>query len=147
MRAFAAALPASRALDLLINNAGVMAPPRRADRGRLRDASSAPTTSATSRSPGWLLGQLLAAPAPRVVTLSSDAHRIGRIDFDDLQSERRYNNWLAYGQSKLANLMFCFELERRAAAAGTALLSVAAHPDTRPPTSSSPGREAAGADA
>ena len=63
-------------------------------------------------------------------------HRIGKIRFDDPQSERRYNNWLAYSQSKLANLMFCFELDRRAAAAGTALTSVASHPGyaaTKPP--------------
>ena len=63
-----------------------------------------------------------------MVTLSSGMHRIGTIKFDDLQRERGYNNWLAYGQSKLANLLFCFELQRRATAAGTALRSVAAHP-------------------
>ncbi len=57
------------------------------------------------------------------MTVSSGAHRIGRIHFDDLQGARRYNNWLAYGQSKLANLLFCFELQRRAVAAGTPLLS------------------------
>jgi len=71
---------------------------------------------------------LLAAPAPRVVTVSSGAHRLGRMRFDDLMGERRYQNWLAYGQSKLSNLLFCFELQRRATAAGTALLSMAAHP-------------------
>jgi NAD(P)-dependent dehydrogenase (short-subunit alcohol dehydrogenase family) len=63
-----------------------------------------------------------------MVTLSSGAHRIGRINFDNLQGERRYNNWLAYGQSKLANLMFCFALQRRATAAGSELRSLAAHP-------------------
>jgi NAD(P)-dependent dehydrogenase (short-subunit alcohol dehydrogenase family) len=63
-----------------------------------------------------------------VVTVSSAAHRIGRIRFDDLQGERRYFAWLAYGQSKLANLMFCFELQRRATEAGTELKSMAAHP-------------------
>ena len=55
-------------------------------------------------------------------------HRIGKIHFDDPQSERGYNNWLAYGQSKLANLMFCFELDRARRRRGTALKSVAAHP-------------------
>ena len=55
-------------------------------------------------------------------------HRIGKIDFDDLQGERRYGRWSAYGQSKLANLLFAFELQRRADAAGVPLLSVAAHP-------------------
>jgi NAD(P)-dependent dehydrogenase (short-subunit alcohol dehydrogenase family) len=77
---------------------------------------------------GLLLDRLLAAPAPRVVTVSSGAHRIGKIDFDDLHGERSYRRWRAYGQSKLANLMFCFELARRATAAGTELKSVAAHP-------------------
>ncbi|MGA9859246.1 MAG: short-chain dehydrogenase, partial [Solirubrobacteraceae bacterium] len=67
-------------------------------------------------------------PDPRVVTVSSAAHRIGTIKFDDLQREHGYNNWLAYGQSKLANLLFCFELQRRATAAGSPLLSLAAHP-------------------
>jgi NAD(P)-dependent dehydrogenase (short-subunit alcohol dehydrogenase family) len=77
---------------------------------------------------GLLLPKLLAAPAPRVVTMSSEAHWIGKLRFDDLQFEHGYNNWRAYGQSKLANLMFCFELARRAAEADTELKSVAAHP-------------------
>jgi NAD(P)-dependent dehydrogenase (short-subunit alcohol dehydrogenase family) len=77
---------------------------------------------------GLLLTKLRAAPDPRVVTLSSGAHRIGTIHFDDLMGERRYNNWLWYGQSKLANLMFCFELQKRATAAGSSLKSLAAHP-------------------
>jgi NAD(P)-dependent dehydrogenase (short-subunit alcohol dehydrogenase family) len=77
---------------------------------------------------GLLLGRLLAAPAPRVVTVSSTLHRRGTMNFDDLQGERKYSPWGAYGQSKLANLMFCFELQRRATEAGTALLSMAAHP-------------------
>ncbi len=77
---------------------------------------------------GLLMPALLNAPAPRVVAISSIAHRRGRIDFDDLQGERRYNGSKAYSQSKLANLMFAFELDRRARAAGSRLLSVAAHP-------------------
>src|SRR5438270_51154 len=77
---------------------------------------------------GLLLPRLLAAPAPRVVTESSGAHHLGRINFDDLQGERRYFRWLAYGQSKLANLMFAFELQRRAVEADTQLTSMAAHP-------------------
>ncbi len=89
---------------------------------------------------GLLLPRLLAAPEPRVVTLSSGAHHIGWIHFDNLQGERRYNNWLWYGQSKLANLLFCFELQRRASEAGTDLKSLAAIPAMPPPTSSSPGR-------
>jgi NAD(P)-dependent dehydrogenase (short-subunit alcohol dehydrogenase family) len=77
---------------------------------------------------GLLMPVLLKAPAPRVVTVSSLLHRRGTMNFDDLQGERKYSRWGAYGQSKLANLMFCFELQRRAVAADTALLSLAAHP-------------------
>ncbi len=77
---------------------------------------------------GLLMPALLAAPGPRVVAISSIAHRRGRIDFDDLQGERRYNGSKAYSQSKLANLMFAFELDRRARAEGRHLLAVAAHP-------------------
>ena len=77
---------------------------------------------------GLLMPVLLNALAPRVVAISSIAHRRGRIDFDDLQGERRYNGSKAYSQSKLANLMFALELDRRARAEGSRLLSVAAHP-------------------
>jgi len=62
------------------------------------------------------------------VIVSSGAHRAGRIRFDDLHGERRYAKWLAYGQSKLANLLFCFELQRRLEAAGKNTISVACHP-------------------
>ncbi len=77
---------------------------------------------------GLLMPALLAAPSPRMVAISSIAHRRGRIDFDDLQSERRYKGSRAYSQSKLANLVFALELDRRARAAGSRLVSVAAHP-------------------
>ncbi len=116
------------AVDLLINNAGVMAPPRRAltaDGFELQFGTNHLGHFALT---GLLLAALLDGPAPRVVTLSSNAHRTWRINFDNLQGERRYVGWLAYGQSKLANLLFCFELGRRAAAAGRSLVSVAAHP-------------------
>ncbi len=114
-------------LDLLINNAGVMAPPRRLTADGFESQLGTNHLGHFALT-GLLLGRLLAAPAPRVVTVSSHMHRLGRIRFDDPQSERRYNNWLAYSQSKLANLMFCFELDRRAIAAGTVLTSVASHP-------------------
>ena len=114
-------------LDRLVNNAGVMAPPRRTtkDGFELQFGTNHLGHFALT---GLLLPRLLAAPEPRVVTVSSGAHRIGTIHFDDLQGERRYNNWRWYGQSKLANLMFCFELQRRAAEADAALTSVAVHP-------------------
>jgi NAD(P)-dependent dehydrogenase (short-subunit alcohol dehydrogenase family) len=114
-------------IDLVINNAGVMAPPRRLTADGFESQLGINHLGHFALT-GLLLRPLLAAPAPRVVTVSSHMHRIGRIHFDDLQSARRYNNWLAYGQSKLANLMFCFELDRRSAAAGAALISVASHP-------------------
>jgi len=128
VRAFAARIAAEHdRLDLLINNAGIMAAPRRltADGFESQLATNHLGHFALT---GLLLSRLLAAPAPRVVTESSHMHRIGRIDFSDLQGERRYSRWLAYAQSKLANLMFAFELQRRASEAGTPLRSMAAHP-------------------
>jgi NAD(P)-dependent dehydrogenase (short-subunit alcohol dehydrogenase family) len=114
-------------LDLLVNNAGIMAPPLR------RTAQGFESQLGTNHLghfalTGLLLEHLLHAAQPRVVTLSSGAHRMGKIRFGDLQSEERYRPWQAYGQSKLANLLFCFELQRRADNAGSNLLSVAAHP-------------------
>jgi NAD(P)-dependent dehydrogenase (short-subunit alcohol dehydrogenase family) len=114
-------------VDLLINNAGLMAPPRRVTKDGFESQFGTNHLGHFALT-GLLLGRLLAAPAPRVVTESSNAHRIGWINFSDLQGEHRYVRWLAYGQSKLANLMFCFELQRRATEAGTALKSMAAHP-------------------
>jgi NAD(P)-dependent dehydrogenase (short-subunit alcohol dehydrogenase family) len=128
VRAFAEALAAEHdGLDLLINNAGVMAPPRRLTKDGFESQIGTNHLGHFALT-GLLLRRLLATAAPRVVTVSSGGHRIGKIRFDDLNYERGYNNWLAYGQSKLANLMFCFELQRRATAADTALLSMAAHP-------------------
>jgi NAD(P)-dependent dehydrogenase (short-subunit alcohol dehydrogenase family) len=114
-------------LDGLMNNAGVMAIPHRrtADGFEMQFGTNHLGHYALT---GRLLPTLLAAPSPRVVTTSSMVHRIGRMDWDDLQHERRYRKWAAYGQSKLANLLFAFELDRRARQAGTALRSVAAHP-------------------
>jgi NAD(P)-dependent dehydrogenase (short-subunit alcohol dehydrogenase family) len=114
-------------LDLLINNAGVMAPPRRNTTDGFESQFGTNHLGHFALT-GLVVGLLDAAASPRVVTLSSGAHRMGRMKFDDLQHERHYNNWLAYGQSKLANLLFCFELQRRASAAGSPLLSLAAHP-------------------
>jgi NAD(P)-dependent dehydrogenase (short-subunit alcohol dehydrogenase family) len=114
-------------LDLLILNAGVMAPPRRLTKDGFESQIGTNHLGHFALT-GLLLDQLLAAPAARVVTVSSGAHYIGKIDFEDLHGERGYRRWRAYGQSKLANLMFCFELQRRATAAGTELRSVAAHP-------------------
>jgi len=114
-------------LDLLVCNAGVMAVPR----GHTADGFE--TQLGTNHLghfalTGRLLPLLLAAPAPRVVVVSSGAHRAGRIAFDDLMGERSYGRWKAYGQSKLANLLFVRELAHRATAAGLPLVAAAAHP-------------------
>jgi NAD(P)-dependent dehydrogenase (short-subunit alcohol dehydrogenase family) len=126
VRAFADGLTDQR-LDLLINNAGVMAPPRQLTKDGFESQLGTNHLGHFALA-GLLLPKLLAAPEPRVVTVSSGAHRIGTIHFDDLQGERHYNNWLWYGQSTLANLMFCFELQKRASAAGTGLKSLVVHP-------------------
>lgn len=114
-------------LDLLVNNAGVMAVPRAVTRDgfELQFGTNHLGHFALT---GLLLPALLARPAARVVTVSSTAHRTGRIDFDDLDGERHYRKWTAYSQSKVANLLFMRELHRRAASAGVGLVSVAAHP-------------------
>jgi NAD(P)-dependent dehydrogenase (short-subunit alcohol dehydrogenase family) len=114
-------------LDLLVLNAGIMAAPRRLTRDGFESQFGTNHLGHFALT-GLLLGALLKAPAPRVVTVSSALHRRGTMNFDDLQGERKYSRWGAYGQSKLANLMFCFELQRRAVAAGSELLSLAAHP-------------------
>ena len=125
VRAFAGAFDGE--LHLLINNAGVMAPPRRLTKDGFESQFGTNHLGHFALT-GLLLPRLLATEEPRVVTLSSGADRIGRIRFDNLQGERRYVSWLWYGQSKLANLMFCFELQRRATEAGVPLKSMAAHP-------------------
>jgi NAD(P)-dependent dehydrogenase (short-subunit alcohol dehydrogenase family) len=118
-------------LDLLVNNAGVMALPRRetADGFEMQFGTNHLGHFALT---GLLLGALLAGslrggPA-RVVTLSSMMHRRGRLDREDLMGERGYSPWQAYAQSKLANLLFMRELQRRADAGGVRLLSLGAHP-------------------
>ncbi|MDX6582748.1 MAG: hypothetical protein QOI10_1932 [Solirubrobacterales bacterium] len=121
VRGFAEGL--DRDIDVLINNAGVMATPHRttADGFELQFGTNHLGHFA-------LTGLLRPRIRTRVVTISSGGHRIGRINFDDLQSERSYHRWLAYGRSKLANLLFMYELQRRFEAAGSPVRSVAAHP-------------------
>jgi NAD(P)-dependent dehydrogenase (short-subunit alcohol dehydrogenase family) len=116
-------------IDLLVNNAGVMFTPRQATRDgfELQFGTNHLGHFALT---GLLLEQMLPVPGSRVVTLSSLAHRIrARINFGDLQSERSYRRVAAYSQSKLANLMFTYELHRRlSGAATTTTIAVAAHP-------------------
>jgi len=125
VRTFAAGVAGP--LDLLVNNAGVMAIPRRetVDGFEMQFGTNHLGHFALT---GLLLAALLACPRPRVVTVSSPAAQIGHIDLDDLQGTRRYRRWTAYSQSKLANQLFAFELDRRAQAARLSLVSVAAHP-------------------
>ncbi len=121
VRAFAQELEGP--VDVLINNAGVMALPER----RTKDGFEM-QLGTNHLGHFALTGLLLDRIGDRVVTLSSQMHRVGKINFDDLQSERRYSAWPAYGQSKLANLIFAFELDRRLRAAGSEVRSLAAHP-------------------
>jgi NAD(P)-dependent dehydrogenase (short-subunit alcohol dehydrogenase family) len=115
-------------LDRLVANAGVMGTPlrRTVDGFELQFGVNHLGHHALV---GRLLPALRAAPAARVTVVSSAAHRMGRIDLDDLNWEHtRYRRWAAYGRSKLANLLFLLELERRFRATGTAAIAVGAHP-------------------
>jgi NAD(P)-dependent dehydrogenase (short-subunit alcohol dehydrogenase family) len=128
VRSFAEKFLASHAaLHALCNNAGVMALPRRGtdDGFEMQFGTNHLGHFALT---GLLLPRLLATPGARVVTTSSTMHKIGRMNFDDLQSEKRYSKWGAYGQSKLANLLFAYELQRRLVARGADAISVACHP-------------------
>ena len=115
-------------LDLLVNNAGLMVPPAGQTAQGFETqfgVNHLGHFALTAR----LIGRLNATPGARVVTVSSAAHRFGQIGFDDLNwKDRPYNAWQAYGQSKLANLLFTYELQRRLAAAGHHTRAVAAHP-------------------
>ena len=115
-------------LDVLMNNAGIMAVPRATTADGFESQLGTNHLGHYALT-GLLLPTLLAAEAPRVVTVSSNAHKLGRMRFDDLFSEhRRYSRWGAYAQSKLANLLFSSELQRQAVEHRTPLTSVAAHP-------------------
>ncbi len=114
-------------LDLLINNAGVMGTPRRrtADGFELQFGTNHLGHFALTTA---LLEKMEGTDDARVVTLSSTVHKMGRINFDNLNGDRHYFRWNAYGQSKLANLLFALELDRRLRADGSTVKSLAAHP-------------------
>ena len=129
IRNFASAFNASAAvLDILINNAGVMALPTRELTSDGFERQMATNHLGHFALTGLLLPALRRSAAPRVVTVASLAHRNGKIDLANLQSEKHYKPWDAYNTSKLANILFARELDRRAGSAGIPLLSVAVHP-------------------
>jgi NAD(P)-dependent dehydrogenase (short-subunit alcohol dehydrogenase family) len=114
-------------LDILMNNAGIMAPPYHKTKDGFESQLGANHLGHFALT-GVLLPKLLQTPKSRVVTVSSYANYFGWINFDDLQSEKRYLGWLAYCQSKLANLLFARELQRRLEDAHADVMSVAIHP-------------------
>lgn len=125
---FAARMASQPPIDLLVNNAGVMALPSRqttADGFEMQFGTNYLGHFALA---ARLMPLLRRTTAPRIVSVSSLAHRAAAIDFGDLQGERIYLPWKAYGQSKLAMLVFAIELQRRSTAAGWNLSSLAAHP-------------------
>ena len=126
VRSFAAGYDADR-LDLLINNAGVMAVPyaKTVDGFETQFGVNHLGHFALT---GLLLPRLLATPGARVISVSSNMHRTGNVEFHDLNSERRYHRWTAYGRSKTANLLFIHELTHRLADAGADTVAAAAHP-------------------
>ena len=129
IRAFADGFLAGGApLDTLINNAGVMALPKRETTADGFERQFGTNHLGHFALTGGLFPALQKAPAPRVVTVASLAHRNGKMKWDDLQSERSYDPWGAYNDSKLANLLFALELDRRVRKAGLNLLSVPVHP-------------------
>jgi len=115
-------------IDLLLNNAGLgMQPVRHVTKDGFEQQFGVNHLGHFALT-GLLTPVLLRAPAPRVVTVSSMAHRRGAMAWDDLQSEKSYSGRPAYNQSKLANLMFALELAARAKEQGSRLASIAAHP-------------------
>ena len=122
------ALEDGGSLDILVNNAGIMALPERKATADGFELQMATNYLGHFSLTGLLLPLLLAAPAARVVSLSSSAHKRGKLNFDDLQLENGYSPWKAYSQTKLAMLVYARELQRQSDVHGTTLVSVAAHP-------------------
>ncbi len=121
-------LSAGEAVDLLVNNAGIMGLTQRQTSVDGLEMQLATNYLGHFALTGWLLPVLLRAAAPRVISVSSNAHKRGQIRFDDLQMEQGYGAMKSYSQSKLANLVFARELERQSEQHGSRLVSIAAHP-------------------
>jgi NAD(P)-dependent dehydrogenase (short-subunit alcohol dehydrogenase family) len=114
-------------LDLLINNAGIMIPPREETAEGFESQFGVNHLGHFALT-GLLLDKLRATPGSRIVTVSSNAHKFGKIDFDDVHARRTYSRQRRYGMSKLANLLFTHELQRRLGASGSETIAVACHP-------------------
>ena len=134
VRAFAAReLAGGKPVDLLVNNAGIMAVPKRSVSADGLELQMATNYFGHYALTGLLLPSLLRAGAPRVVSVSSNAHKRGRLHLDDPQQESGYNAFKSYSQTKLAMLVYARELQRRAGAVGSTLVSTAAHPGLATP--------------
>lgn len=130
VRAASAAL-GNRPLDGLLNNAGVMAVPKRQTTRQGHEMQVGTNHLGHFALTQLLLDNLVKRPHSRVVTVSSNAHRGAQVSWlEELQSERSYNRWRAYMLSKLCNLLFAFELQRRLRAQGRSVISLGAHPGT-----------------
>ncbi|MCY7402445.1 MAG: SDR family NAD(P)-dependent oxidoreductase [Nocardioides sp.] len=128
VRSAAEAARALGPIHLLVNNAGIMAPPLRRSPDGL-ESQMATNHFGPFLLTGLLLDQLVASGDARVVTVSSQMHRVARsAPLGDPRAERRYSRWPVYGQTKLANLLFTFELDRRLRHAGLPVMAMAAHP-------------------
>jgi NAD(P)-dependent dehydrogenase (short-subunit alcohol dehydrogenase family) len=127
VREAAAEVSSEQRLDLLINNAGIMVPPRTETADGFESQFGVNHLGHFALT-GLLLDKLLATQGSRVVSVSSNAHKFGKIDFEDVNAERSYGRVGRYGMSKLANLLFTFELQRRLSARGAQTIAVACHP-------------------
>ncbi len=129
VRAFAGAfLPQYTQLDLLINNAGAMALPDRRETADGFETQFGVNHLGHFALTGHLFDLILQTPGARIVNVSSSAHRMGKVEWDNLNAERKYGRWSAYGLSKLANLLFTYELQRKLTAVGVDVIATAAHP-------------------
>ncbi len=115
-------------IDVLCNNAGIMAPPRRLTTDDGFEMQFGVNHLGHFALTGLLFDTIAGSAPSRIVTVSSLAHRRSPLDFDDLQHAGHYRAWAAYGRSKLANLLFAYELDRRATARGLGVSSIACHP-------------------
>jgi len=142
IRGFAGEFVSSGArLDVLVNNAGVMALPKREQTPDGFERQFGTNHLGHFALTGLLMPALLKAPAPRVVTVASLAHRNGKMEWDNLQGEKSYSPWGAYNMSKLANILFARELDRRAREAHSKLMSVAVHPGVSVTNIAGPGSD------